>query len=1102
MPKARLIQRQVSRTLLAASAAALTLALAAPTAFAERVHFTYLWHMEQPIYWPDRQVSGADRYERAWESILRKDAGRPNPTNNLRDIFGLDDRVAGYQHRMRDCINDIRWAPEAGAQISFSGGLIENLQSLGAANQLGYSPTWYSWLREARSWHIDNNPQRPRADIVIFPFHHPLMPLLEESTMRKQIQLYKSVYPDAWGASTPISKGFFPSEMAFSTRLIPVLASEGIEWSIVSAEKISRACADFPVVFGSGGINCDPPNRADQLNPAQGADAYHRVSISRGCAPAEAFPFALTPRRARYVNPDTGAISSLIVVPSPQALSWQDGYSPQGISDFQTLDARNNPSRPMLLVLAHDGDNAWGGGYSYYREATPNRVSQAQAAGFVATTVQKYLADHPVPANDFVHVEDGAWVNADSDFGSPQFWNWNWPLLNSSGQPDVENGWHVDARNWAVITATQNAVDTAEQIHTASGGSINIRRILYPDATTNNAERAWHYFMGGLNSGYMYYGTAEDFEVKPTISGNRAWEYAAPIINAAPSSGPTSDRTGPTVWIPQRWPWNPGSINFGGPYGYQQRKSNGDFYIWTFVHDVSGVQSVTLKYRIDADGVNPLSSTQNETYAGGPEVGQWISVPMNHRAFPAGNVYNDPTIDFFEMPTAIADQHWALIQGIRDQLLDYYVEAVDAKGNTTRSPIQHVYVGDGVGGLPPGPSGGGGGGSGGGGPVVALDPPSPIAGQSVIVTYNPAGRPLAGAAFVRAHVGFNNWQTVLSPDVTMTFDAQASAWSCSIVLPLSATQLDLVFNNGSGVWDNNAGADWHFAVQPASGDVSGACCIGSSCSLTTQSACAASSGAFTPSASCTANICQPPPPSFVMDGLLDPGTTLIAQNGGMWLRARLSGDVLYVACPDAGEGSDHFIFLASTPGAMRAAPWAKAGQVAGWSAFLADENDNNFVAWFDVANAAAVQSATGPNGGVLEGTINLRQQFGLAPSQLLPASIALAVGGYATQDGGALLPAAQVPAPVLSNNSIEADEYAIIQLCSLTPQGCCPGDFNADGVVDLADLLDFLAPWNANLGQSVLPGSGADTNADGVIDLADLLDFLAPWNANLGQTCP
>ncbi|MBX3385819.1 MAG: hypothetical protein KF768_04555 [Phycisphaeraceae bacterium] len=66
----------------------------------------------------------------------------------------------------------------------------------------------------------------------------------------------------------------------------------------------------------------------------------------------------------------------------------------------------------------------------------------------------------------------------------------------------------------------------------------------------------------------------------------------------------------------------------------------------------------------------------------------------------------------------------------------------------------------------------------------------------------------------------------------------------------------------------------------------------------------------------------------------------------------------------------------------------------------------------------------------------------------------------------------------------------------------CPGDFNNDGVVDLADLLDFLGLWNPALGQAVTPGTGADLNGDGVVDLADLLDFLGEWNPNLGMTCP
>lgn len=199
----------------------------------------------------------------------------------------------------------------------------------------------------------------------------------------------------------------------------------------------------------------------------------------------------------------------------------------------------------------------------------------------------------------------------------------------------------------------------------------------------------WHYFLGGLNSGFMYYGTSLDMEVKPTIACNRALDWADPVIAAS-----SADHTPPTIWQPQRYPWNPGGLNFGPQHNYQQCTLSGDFWVWTSISDVSGVQQATLKYRVDADGQNPLSSTQNETYGGGPEVGAWQSVPMTRRAFPAGNVYNDPSIDFYVMPRAIADHYHARITGLSNVLADYYVEAVDTRGNVRRSSIDHVYVGN------------------------------------------------------------------------------------------------------------------------------------------------------------------------------------------------------------------------------------------------------------------------------------------------------------------------------------------------------------------------------------------------------------------------
>ena len=930
---------------------ALSSLAAAPLLAQEKLHFSYHWHMEQPIYWPDQKSGAPDRYEHAWESILRTDAGAAHPANDLRAIFGKADRVAAYQGRPRDTISAISWAPEAGAQVSYSGGLIFNIESLSFAGQLGYGGDPFGPNRQARGW-ATAGAGVPRLDVVQFSFHHALLPLLPDSAVRKELALYREIYGPTWGQQVAPSTGFFPSELAFSMRMVPLLEEAGIQWSFVSAEKLSRACPDFPAVLGSGGIQCDPPNRADQLNPAAGD--FLRRTISRGCSPTEAYPFGFTPHRARYVDPASGAASEIIVVPMAQALGWLDGYAPLSISEFDALQSRNDPQRPMLVVLGHDGDNAWAGGYDYYNHAVPNFVSQAQAAGYHATVVNEYLLDHPVPAGDYVHVEDGAWINADGDFGAPQFLNWNWPPVNASGQIDIENGWAEDIRNWAVLIAALNHVETAEQITLDGGDTVETARILRPTAGSNPAERAWHYFLGGLNSGYMYYGTALDMEVKPTIAVNEALPHAEAVIQAG-----GTDRTPPTVWLPQRDMWNPGGLNYGPQHGYQQVIDDGDFKIWTFAYDRAGLQSVTLKLREDLDGSNPLNSDQNETYAGGSEVGAWVSLPMTGRPFDAGNHFGDPGIDFFEMPAIISDLYHVEVAGLRDKLVDYYIEAVDTHGNVHRGPIQHVWIGDGSG-------------SGGGGDRVKILPDPPLAGQTLTVRYDPAGGPLAGASQVYLHAGADGWAQVAPNDRAMSWNAVDQVWQTSGRVPNGAQQVDFVFQDGQGNWDNNDGADWHFSVQGGGGGN-----------------------------------------AWQLDGQLDRGAQLLAENNGIRLWGGLRGDELYLATDAPSAGNDRFLFVAEQPGALRAAPWAKAGAVAGWDFFLAAESDNSYHAWFDITGGA--RSA---RGSILEGTLDLRTAYAT-----LPTALHLAVGSYGSADGATLDVSLQVPPSLNGDGVMDGVEF-------------------------------------------------------------------------------
>ena len=755
--------------------------LLAGTALANNsVHITYLWHLEQPIYWPDRSLDNPNRYQAAWESMT--DSGSTtHPQNDLEEIFGKADRVEVYQYSIRDTLSATSGSVDMGAQVSYPGDLIENIDSLADAGWT-YSPSWNSAYSQARTWKTSGG--QPRLDLVLFPHHHPIAALVEPETLRKEIQTHKALYPQTWGNNPGISKGFFPAETAFSTRIVETLAQEGIEWSIVGSNHISRSCVDYP--FNAAQDNTVPPNLADQLNPAQ--NRYYSMSISRGITTKEAYPFAYTPHYVRYVNPATGVATKMVVIPMAQGMSWQDGYAPYSTNDIDAIASTNNSAHPMLILLGHDGDNAYAGGWSYYHQDVPNFVNQAGSKGYSMSTVQQYLKDHPVDPSDVIQVEDGPWVNADGDFGSPQFINWLWPPTNTSGQVDVINGWGEDFRNWAVLVAGQHRAIHAEAIQ----GTARADHMLLPTSTSTQAERAWHFLLAGTNAGYMYYGTSLDMEVKQTVAANEAMVHADQAIGTG-----ATDTTAPTVFVPQRHPWNPGGYCAGALCGYKLTEQPKEFYVWTFAYDTSGVSEISLKVRVDTDGRNPLDDDANELYAGGPGVGSWTSLPMTKRAGSTfvGNINNNPEINFDEMPKYIADEYYALVSGYEDQLLDYYIEARDSRGNVKKSPIQHVWVGS-VDVAPPSN-------------IYTATPNPAYAGESLTITYDAVTGSLPDApSKVTLHWGYDSWKGITDTTMTLT----GSVWSATITVPAAATKtVDFVFTDGSK-WDNNGGADYHVAV--------------------------------------------------------------------------------------------------------------------------------------------------------------------------------------------------------------------------------------------------------------------------------------------------
>jgi hypothetical protein len=709
---------------------------------AQTVHVSRMWHNHQPTYWPEWNSNGSQtsRVEYAWDSIVLK-PGRSypgstarHPENNLSEIFGVDDRKNSYQSGPRNSLANL--PASAGFCLSYSGSLIDGVRSLGNANQLGYGPGWHGGNREARNWLTPSGSRR--MDLVGFTYHHSLAPLLPKSVFRKELQIFKQAYWKAWGGNPDLSDhsmGFFPTEMAFSSTLIEVLAEQGYQWSIVASHHLSRTCPTYMQqgeIANNRGIFSSLPNKADLLGPSP-ASGWWYGQPQPGIAAWNVSPFAYQLHRASYVNPASGVESSILLVPSDDVLSYRFGYSQEGIAKIQESIAPHatDPARPVMVMPATDGDNAWGGGSSSWFETTPAFFNQAAGAGYGTSAVQDFVNAHGAAAGT-VHIEDGAWIFPESCYGSANFLKWIEPPLAATPANryadtlvDLETpGFALKFWAWAPVITGANWCETAEQIwrDESPANTVEAWKIQAPtdwDGTwtePNAIEQAWHVYLHGLDSGFNYYGgLGNDDEVKAALATTRAIEKLQPWMTAARLG---NDRTPPSVLKPQRYPYNPGTHNFGWfnqnpptDSSYQKIMPS-EFYVWTHAYDISGIASVQLKVRLDHDGVNSMATNDNETYAGGPDAGEWISIPMTRRVLPNSQAAlnaaaNNNQINYFITPPELADYYFAKVSnlnlpGFRDKLVDYYIEATDNLNNTHQSDIQHVFVEDDLALPPPG----------------------------------------------------------------------------------------------------------------------------------------------------------------------------------------------------------------------------------------------------------------------------------------------------------------------------------------------------------------------------------------------------------------
>ena len=771
----------------------LLLTLLPTSTVSAEIKATHIYHNHMPNFWPYYDTSKYNaapvgspiRYAYDGDVIELK----KNPPAGYNyylpngNIMPHDDLVTYYSHHAKTGAY-LYWPwqtaqnlltnghRQAQKHVTMSGSVINNVNNIIAhRNVQGYTdPNWGAPWKNAYNTLKTTNGYNT-LDLIHFTGHHSMGPLVGNEYFIKDL-IYQNAtlaQPYFLGDSFKSSKGFFPTELGFSNRLIPALKKMGIEWSVLGNNHYSRTLLDYPYLNDPGiDTLVSPPNRADFQNVSNVGRWVSRQMFNEQQITQNKFPFASTPHYVKYVDPTTGEEMRVAGIPVEQAGSWEEGYQGSVTADFlKEFEAVTNPKHPQYFVVAHDGDNSSGragdGG------TWDNAGNVTYQNGVRGMGVDEYLKNHPIDPNDVVHVQDGSWIDTRDSSSDPQWHHWKLPFGIWKGQfadfnrvngtdyapkknldgvdegmtVSLEYGYHYLERNFALLQASLNYAKTAEQIWldghpnywspttnldkqiTYPGNQLNPWMMSYPvkgdpandyKGGANPAELAWYFLTPAIDSGFGYYDENQDDSVKPTISFNQSLYFSKPYV----TSNIAKDKTGPSVWWPQRWPYNPGSANCDKSEGWTKHYFDTTFAIYTYAYDVSGIKDIKVKVRThnDITWANKdqrwITAKDNSfrvydpaalQAAGVPnidasKVTEWTEYPMQMRdlkpdmngvAWQAAS-----TATFQKVPAQeIGNLYYTYLKDFQDQMVDYYIEAVDEKGNVTKSDIQTVYVGTG-----------------------------------------------------------------------------------------------------------------------------------------------------------------------------------------------------------------------------------------------------------------------------------------------------------------------------------------------------------------------------------------------------------------------
>uniref|UniRef100_UPI00143B9C54 carbohydrate binding domain-containing protein n=1 Tax=Paenibacillus sp. HB172176 TaxID=2493690 RepID=UPI00143B9C54 len=776
------LRRRLRHSIVFALGLLLTLQALATSVSAE-IAASHVYHNHMPNFWAYYDVSqyastpvgSPIRYAYDGQVINLKNNppanydyylpnGSPMPHDDLVSYYSHHAKTGAYLSwpwSVADTLKNTH--PEAQMHVTMSGALLNNVNSLVETGTVsGYSDAnWGSPWKNAYDTFRTTNNQRT-LDMIHFAGHHSMGPLVGNEYLLKDL-IYQGAalaQPFFLGSSYTSSKGFFPTELGFSERIIPVLEKLGIQWSVIGNNHFSRTLQDYPLLNSPGTDTLvSPPNRADLQNTSNVGSWISQPMFNEQQVTHNKFPFASTPHWVQYVDPDTGASSKVVGIPVAQAESWEEGYLGQVKADALKPFEGLTPQK-QFFVIAHDGDNSSGRAGSEETWRNAGNVTYSDS-GVKGQGIDEYLLSNLPASSDVVHVQDGSWIDTRDSSSDPTWYHWHLPFgiwksqfsaFNTANQTQLapkqnlsgiedgmtvsfEKGYHYLERNFALLQAAQNYAETAEQIWlddnpnywqpttaldnqiTYPGNQLNPWMLSYPvkgnplnnyAGGANPAELAWYFLLPAMDSGFGYYDENVDDGVKPTLSFNQSLFFSKPYVE----DNLLKDKTGPSVWWPQRYPYNPGSANVSKAEGWTLHHFDNSFAIYSYAHDVSGIASMKVKVRTHEDSQASATDNTYKVYdpaalqaQGVPnidasKVGAWTEYEMNVRDLTPdinGVAWQPSSKEIMEKVPAqeIGDLYYTYLSDYRDQLLDYYIESTDTKGNVTRSDIQQVYVGAG-----------------------------------------------------------------------------------------------------------------------------------------------------------------------------------------------------------------------------------------------------------------------------------------------------------------------------------------------------------------------------------------------------------------------